>query len=85
MNVLQVAVFYNCVSSIFAFLGLLLGLVLGTQGDFSSWLLSGTVGVFLYVALVSMLTELKGGHWARSASNTLGKVRTSCRLASVCC
>ena len=70
----KVAVFYNLLSSIFAFLGLLVGLLLGTQGDFSSWLLSGTVGVFLYVALVSMLTELKGGHWARSVSNTLGMI-----------
>ena len=70
----KVAVFYNLVSSVFAFLGLLVGLVLGTQGNFSSWLLSGTVGVFLYVALVSMMTELKGGHWTRSASNTLGRM-----------
>ena len=70
----KVAVFYNLLSSLFAFLGLLVGLFLGTQGDFSSWLLSGTVGVFLYVALVSMLSELKGGHWARSVSNTLGMI-----------
>ena len=70
----KVAVFYNLVSSVFAFLGLLVGLVLGTQGNFSSWLLSGTVGVFLYVALVSMMTELKGGHWTRSVSNTLGRM-----------
>ena len=33
----KVAVFYNLLSSVFAFLGLLVGLVLGTQGNFSSW------------------------------------------------
>ena len=76
----KVAVFYNLLSSVFAFLGLLVGLVLGTQGNFSSWLLSGTVGVFLYVALVSMLSELKGGHWARSVSNTLGMIAGSVLL-----
>ena len=35
------------------------GLMLGSKGDFSSWLLAATVGVFLYVALVSMLAEIK--------------------------
>ena len=33
--------------------------MLGSKGDFSSWLLAATVGVFLYVALVSMLAEIK--------------------------
>lgn len=55
----KVAVMYNCVSSIFAFIGLVAGLLLGSHEGFSSWLLAATVGVFLYVALVSMLTELK--------------------------
>ena len=48
------------------------GLLLGSQGDFSSWLLAGTVGVFLYVALVSMMTELRGGDWSNTACNTVG-------------
>ena len=57
----KLSIFYNCVSSILAFIGLVVGLILGSQGNLSTWLLSATVGVFLYVALVSMLTELKGG------------------------
>ncbi len=56
----------------FAFIGLVVGLLLGSQGDFSSWLLSGTVGVFLYVALVSMMTELRGGDWRNTACNSVG-------------
>ena len=68
----RAAVLYNCVSSVFAFLGLVTGLMLGSHGGFSSWLLSATVGVFLYVALVSMMSELKGGDWRNSALNTLG-------------
>lgn len=70
----KVAIFYNCVSSIFAFIGLVVGLMLGSQGNFSTWLLSATVGVFLYVALVSMLTELKGGGARMALLNTLGMV-----------
>jgi len=73
MSVKQ-AIFYNCVSSIFAFIGLVVGLLLGSQGNFSTWLLSATVGVFLYVALVSMLTELKGGGVRMALLNTLGMV-----------
>ena len=68
----KVAILYNCVSSVFAFIGLVVGLLLGSQGNFSSWLLAGTVGVFLYVALVSMMTELRGGDWSNTACNTTG-------------
>lgn len=59
-------------SSVFAFVGLVAGLVLGAQGAASSWLLAGTVGVFLYVAMVSMMSELRGGDWRNAALNTLG-------------
>ena len=83
--------FYNIVSSVFAALGLLVGLLLGSQEGLSSWLLSATVsqpssssspplhpsttlqvGVFLYVALVSMMTELRGGGLAGICLNTAG-------------
>ena len=70
----RAAIFYNCVSSIFAFVGLVVGLLLGSQGNFSSWLLSATVGVFLYVALVSMMPELKSGGFKRAILNTCGMV-----------
>eukprot|EP00092_Neocalanus_flemingeri_P002360 GFUD01002525.1.p1 GENE.GFUD01002525.1~~GFUD01002525.1.p1 ORF type:complete len:262 (+),score=46.37 GFUD01002525.1:81-788(+) len=71
---IKLAIFYNCMSSIFAFIGLVVGLMLGSQGNFSTWLLSATVGVFLYVALVSMLTELKSGGATMALLNTCGMV-----------
>ena len=35
------------------------GLLLGSTGSTSSWLLAATMAVFLYVALVSMLSEIR--------------------------
>jgi len=69
---IKVAVFYNCVSSIFALIGLITGLLLGVHSSFSSWLLSATVGVFLYVALVSMMTELQSRVLDKAVLNTMG-------------
>jgi len=68
------AVLANIFSSIAAFAGLVAGLMLGSSGEFSSWLLAATVGVFLYVALVSMLSEIKGTSLAGILLNTLGMV-----------
>ena len=68
----KVAVFYNCISSVFAFIGLIIGLLLGSQGNFSTWLVCSTVGVFLYLALVSMLTELRSGGLIKAIVNTFG-------------
>jgi zinc transporter 10 len=56
------AVFYNVVSSVLAFLGMLVGLLLGNLENFSSWMFAATAGVFLYVALVDMMPELSSGH-----------------------
>ena len=56
------AIFYNVLSSILAFLGMVAGLALGTIGHFSSWMFAATAGIFLYVALVDMMPELSSGH-----------------------
>merc|ERR1712032_1481669 len=69
----RTAIFYNIVSSVFAAFGLLAGLLLGSQEGLSSWLLSAAVGVFLYVALVSMMTELQGKNLHSILINTAGK------------
>ena len=53
------AVLYNLLSSVFAAAGLVAGLLLGTQGEASGWLLSATVGVFIYVALVCHVRSLE--------------------------
>ena len=47
----KTAILFNIFSSIFAVFGLLSGLLLGSSEGYSSWLLSSTVGVFIYVAL----------------------------------
>eukprot|EP00092_Neocalanus_flemingeri_P087532 GFUD01110475.1.p1 GENE.GFUD01110475.1~~GFUD01110475.1.p1 ORF type:complete len:114 (+),score=31.20 GFUD01110475.1:1-342(+) len=56
------AVFYNVLSSILAFIGMVAGLFLGTINNFSPWMFTATAGIFLYVALVDMMPELSSGH-----------------------
>ena len=56
------AVFYNMLSSVLAFIGMIIGLLLGTINNFSSWMFTATAGIFLYVALVDMMPELSSGH-----------------------
>ena len=56
------AVFYNVLSSILAFIGMVVGLLLGTINNFSPWMFTATAGIFLYVALVDMIPELSSGH-----------------------
>ena len=69
------AVFYNVLSSILAFIGMVVGLLLGTINNFSPWMFTATAGIFLYVALVDMMPELSSGH-AHPISS--GKQRGSC-------
>ena len=59
---LKQAVFYNVLSSILAFIGMVVGLLLGTINNFSPWIFTATAGIFLYVALVDMMPELSSGH-----------------------
>jgi len=56
------AAFYNVVSSVLAFVGMVVGLVLGNIDNFSTWMFAATAGIFLYVALVDMMPELNSGH-----------------------
>ena len=67
------AVFYNVLSSILAFVGMVVGLLLGTINNFSPWMFAATAGIFLYVALVDMMPELSYGHHPIS----IGKQRGS--------
>jgi len=61
MSVKQ-AVFYNVISSILGFIGMILGILLGTITNVTPWIFSITAGIFLYVGLVDMLPELSSGH-----------------------
>jgi len=56
------AIFYNIISSVLSFMGMVIGLLLGTISDVTPWIFSITAGIFLYVALVDMVPELSSGH-----------------------
>merc|ERR1712238_107010 len=61
MSVKQ-AVCYNILSSILAFVGMIIGRFLGDLPNLTPWIFMATAGVFLYVALVDMIPELNSGH-----------------------
>jgi len=51
------AITYNMVSSVLAFAGMCLGVVVGTlHGNASSWVFALTAGIFIYVSLVDMVS-----------------------------
>ena len=76
----KTALFFNIVSSIFGLAGLCIGLLLGSAGEFSTWMLAGIVGVFLYVALVSMLPSLHCSSLLALFINISGMVAGACLL-----
>lgn len=53
------ALFLNFLSALAAFGGLYAGFLLGEEAAARDWILTVTAGIFLYVALVDMLPELK--------------------------
>ncbi|XP_054722570.1 LOW QUALITY PROTEIN: zinc transporter ZIP10-like [Uloborus diversus] len=52
------ALFYNLLSSVLCFVGMVIGVSLGNVHSATSWVFAGTAGMFLYIALVDMLPEL---------------------------
>ena len=61
MSVKQ-AIFYNLLSSVLAYVGMVTGILLGQISDVTPWIFAATAGIFLYVALVDMMPELSSGH-----------------------
>ncbi|WAR17982.1 S39AA-like protein [Mya arenaria] len=53
------ALLLNFLSSLTAFAGLYVGLVLGAQEEASKWIFSVGAGMFLYVALTDLIPECK--------------------------
>ena len=49
-------------SSVLAFIGMILGRLLGDLDNVTPWIFTATAGIFLYVALVDMIPELNSGH-----------------------
>jgi len=57
------AIFYNVLSSVLAFLGMVAGILISASlPSFTPWMFVATAGIFLYVALVDMMPELSSGH-----------------------
>ena len=48
-------------SSVLAFIGMVIGILLGNLENFTPWIFMGTAGIFMYVALVDMIPELNSG------------------------
>jgi len=66
------AIFYNVISSSLSFIGMILGIMLGTITSVTPWIFSITAGIFLYVALVDMLPELSSGHAHPATKDSYG-------------
>ncbi|KAK3106462.1 hypothetical protein FSP39_020518 [Pinctada imbricata] len=52
------ALVYNCVSSVLAFIGMVIGVLIGNVGSASLWIFAMIGGMFLYIALVDMMPEM---------------------------
>ncbi|XP_055532042.1 zinc transporter foi [Wyeomyia smithii] len=64
------AVYYNLLSSILSFIGMVVGIVIGHQPEASAWVFSVAAGLFLYIALVDMIPELTSAHGAEDRCKT---------------
>ncbi|XP_063698679.1 zinc transporter foi [Culicoides brevitarsis] len=56
------AVFYNILSSILSFFGMVVGIIVGDTPEASAWIFAVAAGMFLYIALVDMIPELTSSH-----------------------
>ncbi|XP_046399369.1 zinc transporter foi [Ischnura elegans] len=74
------AVFYNLLSSLLCFFGMMLGIFLGDTESASQWIFAAAAGMFLYIALVDMIPELttshskEGGSFFQSVLQLLGVI-----------
>ena len=50
------AVYYNFLSSILSFLGMVLGICIGDTPEASAWIFAVAAGLFIYIALVDMVS-----------------------------
>ncbi|XP_062542549.1 zinc transporter foi [Armigeres subalbatus] len=64
------AVYYNLLSSILSFIGVIIGIVIGHQPEASAWVFSVAAGLFLYIALVDMIPELTSAHGTEDRCKT---------------
>lgn len=50
------AVYYNVLSSVLSFFGMVLGVMVGDRPEASAWIFACAAGLFLYIALVDMVS-----------------------------
>uniref|UniRef100_A0A6B2EK53 Putative zinc transporter foi n=1 Tax=Phlebotomus kandelakii TaxID=1109342 RepID=A0A6B2EK53_9DIPT len=64
------AVYYNLLSSVLSFLGMVVGVFIGDTPEASGWIFAVAAGMFLYIALVDMMPELTSSHQEKCALST---------------
>ncbi|XP_059618191.1 zinc transporter foi [Phlebotomus argentipes] len=64
------AVYYNLLSSVLSFFGMVLGVFIGDTPEASGWIFAVAAGMFLYIALVDMMPELTSSHQEKCAVST---------------
>lgn len=70
MSVRQ-AVLYNALSAMMAYLGLMTGILIGHYAEnISMWIFALTAGLFMYVALVDMVSSPPPSHGALTTSSS---------------
>ena len=53
------ALLYNILSSVLCFLGMLIGVSIGNLDDADKWIFAAIAGMFIYIALVDMVSLLE--------------------------
>ncbi|XP_055321882.1 zinc transporter foi isoform X2 [Sitodiplosis mosellana] len=61
------AAYYNILSSVLSFLGMIVGVYIGEKPEASAWIFACAAGMFIYIALVDMMPELTTAHNEHSA------------------
>lgn len=56
------AVYYNVLSSVLSFFGMVLGIIVGDTPEASAWIFACAAGMFIYIALVDMV-NIKETNW----------------------
>lgn len=53
------AIYYNILSSILSFLGMCVGILIGEAPEATQWVFAAAAGLFIYIALVDMVSKFK--------------------------
>ncbi|XP_054734257.1 zinc transporter foi [Anastrepha obliqua] len=56
------AVYYNLLTSVLSFIGMIIGIVFGQSPNVAQWMFAVASGLFIYIALVDMMPELSSAH-----------------------